>query len=60
MAVELNAPITADDFRMLNKGLDDAIGAAVTVWYEQEQDLDDVAAGESELLAVLARDLGRN
>jgi signal transduction histidine kinase len=30
LAVEENAPITADDFRMLNQSLDDAIAGAVT------------------------------
>ena len=30
LAVEMNAPISTDDFRMLNKCLDDAIAGAVT------------------------------
>ena len=59
LALDLNAPISTDDFRMLNKCLDDAIAGAVTQ-YEQEQDLDEVAAGESEQLAVLARDLRKS
>jgi hypothetical protein len=38
LAVEQNAPITADDFRTLNRCLDDAIAGAVTE-YAREQDL---------------------
>ena len=30
LAVEVNAPISTDDFRMLNRCLDDAIAVAVT------------------------------
>jgi len=30
LAIELNAPISADDFRVLNRCLDDAIASAVT------------------------------
>jgi hypothetical protein len=32
LAVETNAPITTDDFRMLNRCLDDAIAGAVTMY----------------------------
>jgi hypothetical protein len=38
LAVELAAPIRADDFRTLNRCLDDAIAGAVTV-YAQERDV---------------------
>jgi hypothetical protein len=38
LAVELNAPISADDFRTLNRCLDDAIAGAVTE-YAREQDV---------------------
>jgi len=36
LAVETNAPISADDFRMLNRCLDDAIAGAVTEFGRQE------------------------
>jgi hypothetical protein len=39
LAVELSAPIDTDDFRTLNRCLDDAIAAAVTE-YAHEQDVD--------------------
>jgi hypothetical protein len=38
LAVELNAPISTDDFRTLNRCLGDAIASAVTV-YAHEQDV---------------------
>jgi hypothetical protein len=38
LAVELGAPISADDFRTLNRCLDDAIAGAVTE-YAREQDV---------------------
>jgi len=45
LAVEMNAPISTDDFRMLNKCLDDAIAGAVTEFgREQNQSTRD---GES-------------
>lgn len=36
LAVELNAPIGTDDFRTLNRCLDDAIAGAVTAYSQQE------------------------
>ena len=36
LAVETNAPISADDFRMLNRSLDDAIAGAVTEFGRQQ------------------------
>ena len=58
LAMDLDAPISTDDFHSLNRCLDDAIAGAVTQ-YEHEQYLDEEAAGESEHLAVLARELRR-
>jgi hypothetical protein len=51
LAVELAAPITTDDFRTLNRCLDDAIAAAVTE-FGREQDV--TLAGESQELLTLA------
>jgi hypothetical protein len=39
LAVELSAPISTDDFRTLNRCLDDAIASAVTE-FSREQDVD--------------------
>ena len=57
MAVGLNAPIGADDFRMLNRCLDDAIASAVTE-YGRERDKSGHAAAseEAESLGVVARE----
>src|SRR5687768_5217473 len=47
MAVELNAPISSDDFRILNRCLDDAIAAAVTEYgSERDQSFEIEAADE--------------
>jgi hypothetical protein len=51
LAVELAVPISADDFRTLNRCLDDAIAGAVTA-YANEQDL--TRAGESNTVRNLA------
>lgn len=59
LAVELNAPISTEDFRMLNQYLDDAIAGAVTE-YGRERDkstLDGEAARGSERLGFLAHEL---
>jgi len=37
LAVETNAPVTTDDFRTLNRCLDDAIAGAVTEYARQER-----------------------
>ena len=52
LAVETNAPISADDFRMLNRCLDDAIAGAVTEFgREQNQStLDEETARGTERL----------
>jgi hypothetical protein len=58
MAVELEAPISADDFRILNRCLDDAIAAAVTEYgSERDQSFEIEAADETERLGVLAHKL---
>jgi hypothetical protein len=58
IAVELNAPISADDFRVLNRCLDDAIAAAVTQYgREREESLEGGGAGDSERIGILAREL---
>jgi hypothetical protein len=58
LAVELNAPISADDFRMFNRCLDDAIAGAITEYgRESNRAISGVAAGDSERIAILARQL---
>jgi len=58
MAVELEAPISADDFRILNRCLDDAIAAAVTEYgSERDQSFEIEGADETERLGVLAHKL---
>jgi hypothetical protein len=59
LALETNAPISTDDFRMLNRCLDDAIAVAVTE-YGRERDqftLGEEAARGSERLGFLAHEL---
>lgn len=59
LAVEMNAPIRTDDFRMLNGCLDNAIASAVTQFgREQDQStVDGDAARENERLGYLAHEL---
>jgi signal transduction histidine kinase len=59
LAMELNAPISADDFRMLNACLDDAIAVAVTQFArEGNQSATDIeTARGSERLGFLAHEL---
>ena len=59
LAVEKNAPISTDDFRTLNRCLDDAIAGAVTQFgREQNQStLDGEAARGSERVGFLAHEL---
>jgi signal transduction histidine kinase len=59
LATELNFPISTDDFRMLNRCLDDAIAAAVTRYgIEQTQSgIDGEAARGTERLGFLAHEL---
>ena len=46
MAVERDASIGADDFRMLNRCLDDAISSAVTEFARDDKESTDGEAGE--------------
>ena len=58
LAVETNAPISADDFRMLNRCLDDAIAGAVTEFgREQHQSTLDGEAARAGFLAHEVRNL---
>jgi signal transduction histidine kinase len=66
LAVELNATISADDFRMLNRCLDDAIAVAVTEYGRQrdqstsdrnQSTLDGEMARGTERLGFLAHEL---
>ena len=58
LAVELRASISADDFRMLNRALDDAIAAAVTQYgHERDQSIHGEAEDKTERAAVLAHQL---
>ena len=59
LAVETNAPISTDDFRMLNRCLDDAIAGAVTEYGRERNQftLDGETARGSERLGFLAHEL---
>ena len=58
MAIERHASIGSDDFRMLNRALDDAIAAAVTQFAnERDQSIQGQTAGETERLAKLTHRL---
>jgi signal transduction histidine kinase len=59
LAVDVNAPISTDDFRTLNRCLDEAIASAVTEYgREQNQStLDGESARGSERLGFLAHEL---
>ena len=59
LAVEKNAPISTDDFRTLNRCLDDAIAGAVTQFGREENQstLDGEAARGSERAGFLAHEL---
>ena len=59
LAVEMNAPISTDDFRMLNQCLDDAIAGAVTEFSrEQNQStLDGETARGNERAGFLAHEM---
>jgi hypothetical protein len=61
LAVELKAPIDTDDFRMLNRCLDDAIASAVTEYGREIDDAPDgVPAGRAEDLGDLAREMRKS
>jgi hypothetical protein len=58
MAVERKATIGADDFRMLNRSLDDAIAAAVTQFgHARDESIEEKSADETERLGALAHEL---
>src|SRR5687768_9024757 len=59
LALELDAPISTDDFRMLNRCLDDAIASAVTAYGRErnQSTLDGETARGSERLGFLAHEL---
>ena len=59
LAVELNAPISTDDFRTLNRCLDDAIAGAVTEFGRgrSQSGIEGEAARGSERLGFLAHEL---
>ena len=59
LAVEMDAPISTDDFRTLNRCLDDAIAGAVTEYGRErnQSPADDESAHESERLGFLAHEL---
>jgi signal transduction histidine kinase len=59
LAVELNAPVSTDDFRMLNRCLDDAIAGAVTQYtHERNQPvIAEETAREGERLGFFAHEL---
>src|SRR6185436_12240445 len=55
LAVELNAPISADDFRTLNRCLDDAIAGAVTEFGRQQNQT--TVEGETARAGFLAHEV---
>src|SRR6186713_221492 len=59
LAVELNAPISTDDFRTLNSCLDDAIAGAVTEYGRQrnQSDVDGESARGNERLGFFAHEM---
>ena len=59
LAVEINAPITNDEFRMLNGCLDDAIASAVTQFGRErnQSTIDGSALRENERLGFFAHEL---
>jgi len=59
LAVELDAPISTDDFRMLNRCLDEAIAGAVTQYAREQRqsDTDDDTARGNERLGFFSHEL---
>ena len=57
LALERQAPITDEDFRILNRCLDDAIASAVTEYGRDNQALVAAANGDDERLAYLAHEI---
>jgi signal transduction histidine kinase len=60
LAMETDAPISTDEFRTLNRCLDDAIAGAVTEYGRQRNQttLDDETARETERLGFFSHELG--
>jgi signal transduction histidine kinase len=58
LAMDLSAPVSTDDFRLLNRCLDDAIAAAVTEYgRERQQCVDEETTRASERLGFFAHEL---
>ena len=59
LAVETNAPISTEDFRTLNRCLDDAIASAVTRWTgeSQQSHSDKAAVRDNERLGFLIHEM---
>ncbi len=59
LAMEINAPVSIDDFRLLNECLDDAIAGAVTQYAREgnQSAVDGETARESERLGFFAHEL---
>jgi signal transduction histidine kinase len=58
LALQLNAPISVEDFRTLNRCLDDAIASAVTAFGRGNQSLIDAASSpDDERLGFLAHEI---
>jgi signal transduction histidine kinase len=59
LAVELNAPVSTDDFRMLNRCLDEAIAGAVTQFTRErhQSETDEESAGGGERLGFFTHEL---
>ena len=59
LAVETNAPISTDDFRMLNRCLDDAIAGAVTMYARESQQsrVDEASERGNERMGFLVHEL---
>lgn len=59
LAVEASAPISTDDFRILNRALDDAIAGAVTEYGRErnQSDIEDESARGNERLGFFAHEM---
>jgi hypothetical protein len=59
MAVELNAPVSTEDFRMLNRCLDEAIAGAVTQFMRErhQSEMDEESARGGERLGFFTHEL---
>jgi signal transduction histidine kinase len=57
LALQLNAPINVEDFRTLNRCLDDAIASAVTEYGRDMQSVDTESARDDERLGFLAHEV---